>query len=202
MFAKLVTTTAAVVFCAQVSWAQTAPSPSSSTPHPPPPADEAAAAADTAVSPSIVGTWKAKTEKLPLTGDFNEKVWGRGAQSVRDITLTVRPGGEATLTVARKVINKVGKVVAGSARTEQADVKIGSEKPGFATRIDHDVTVVKAERRYSDKASETWPLENLRVGVVTFTDSRNALEVRFDPVDGQGAFAELLTRTAATRSRK
>jgi hypothetical protein len=202
MFAKLVTTTAAIVFCAQVSWAQTAPSPSSSAPHHPPAADEAAGVAGTAASPSIVGTWKAKTEKLPLTGDFNEKVWGRGAQSVRDITLTVRAGGEATLTVVRKVIDRLGKVVAGSARTEEADLKIGSEKPGFATRIDHDVTVVTAERRYSDKASDTWPLENLRVGVVTFTDSRNTLEVRFDPVDGQGAFAELLTRAAAASTRK
>jgi hypothetical protein len=60
--------------------------------------------------------------------------------------------------------------------------------------VDHDVKVVKAERRYPDSHDDRWPIDNLRVSVVTFSDGRNTLEVRFDPPDGQGSFAELLTR--------
>lgn len=187
MFAKLFAAAAVIGLCAQVSWAQTSPAPRHTG------TDEENGAA-TAVSPALVGTWKAKTERLPLTGDFNEKVWGRGAQSVRDVTLTVRPNGEGTLSISRKVVGKGGKVVPGSARVEEAELTIGAEQPGFATRIDHQVHVVKAERRYSDNPADKWTLDNLRVNVVTFTDGTNTLEVRFDPADGQGAFAELLTK--------
>lgn len=144
--------------------------------------------------PSLVGTWKAPTERLPLTGEFNEKVWGKNAVSVRDVSLTIKSTGDATLTISRKVLDARQRVVPGSSSVEQADVTIGAAKPGFATRLDHQVKVVKAERRYPDTAGEHWPLENLRIGVVTFTDGTNTIEVRFDPADGQGAFSELLTR--------
>jgi hypothetical protein len=197
MFAKLMIGAAALVLCAQVGWAQT----SHATPAPKTD-DEAGTAAPAALAPPLTGTWKAKTEKLPLTGDFNEKVWGRGAQSVRDVTLTVRKDNGATLTITRKVVNKTGKVVPGSARTEEADLKLGAAKPGFATRVDHEVQVVKAERRYSDNPADKWTLQGLRVGVVTFTDGDSTVEVRFDPADGQGAFSELLTRETVKKARR
>jgi hypothetical protein len=174
MFAKLIGSSAIVLLCAQAAWA--------STP---------ASLPDT----NLAGTWKAETEKLPLTGDFNEQVWGKGAQSVRDITLVVPPAGEATLTVARKVIDKAGKIVPGSTRTEVAQLTIGDGTPGFATRIDHAVQVAHAERRYSDAPDDRWALDNLRVGLVTFSDGDPRIEVRFDPADGQGSFAELLTKS-------
>jgi hypothetical protein len=195
MFTKLIATAAAVVLCAHVSWAQTA-QPARQLPD-----DENGAAA--LVSPAaLVGTWKAKTEKLPLTGDFNEKVWGPGAQSVRDVTLAIRQGGDATMTVTRKVIDKAGKTVPGSARTEVVELKVGAGKPGFATRVDHAVQVVNAERRYSDNPADRWTLQNLRVNVVTFTDGADTVEVRFEPDDGQGAFSELLTKGAVKTARR
>jgi len=129
-------------------------------------------------------------------------VWGRNAVSVRDVTLTVKPNGDATLAISRKVLDARGLVVPGSSSVEQADVTIGEAKQGLATRVDHDVRVVKAERRYPDGPGETWPLENLRVNVVSFTDSRDTLEVRFEPADGQGSFSEQLLRAAANSAGK
>jgi hypothetical protein len=193
MFAKTMTSAAAVLLCAQFGWAQT-PSPSRKTL----PDDESNVTAPAAVAPSLVGTWKARTERLPLTGDFNEKVWGKNAASVRDVTLAVKPDGAATLTISRKVVDARGRAVPGSPSIEQADVTIGDARPGFATRLDHDVHVVKAERRYPDDAGDRWPLENLKVNVVSFSDSHDTVEVRFEPADGQGSFSETLTRAPAT----
>jgi len=196
MFAKVLTSTAAVLFCAQVSWAQTSSSPS---PHKTVSDDESGATSVVPVSPAIVGTWRATTERLSLSGDFNEKVWGKNAVSLRDVTLTVKSNGEGTLTVSRKVLDARGRVVPGSPSIEQVDIMLGEAKPGLATRVDHDVRVVKAERRYPDIAGDRWPLENLGVSVVTFTDAHDAVEVRFDPADGQGAFSERLLRQRAAR---
>jgi hypothetical protein len=176
---------------AQVSWAQV------SVPAPRVASDDESGVADLAPVPSLAGTWKARTERLPLTGDFNEKVWGKNAASVRDVTLVVKPNGDATLTVARRVLDARGRAVPGSPSVEEADITIGEAKQGFAARLDHAVRVVKAERRYPDNAGDRWPLEHLTVSVVSFSDSRNTLEVRFEPADGQGSFSELLTRGAA-----
>jgi hypothetical protein len=188
MNAKLFASAAAVLLCAQVSWAQT-----SSTQKPA--HDDETGVADVApVAPALVGTWKARTERLPLTGDFNEQVWGKNAVSVRDVTLSVKPTGEAVLTVSRKVLDGRGRVVPGSASVEEADITVGAAQPGLATRLDHQVKVVKAERRYPDNANDRWALDNLRVGVVSFSDGHDTIEVRFDPADGQGSFADLLTR--------
>ena len=190
MFARLCAFAAAVLFCAQVSWGQTP----HSAPKAPAADDETGQTEVAALSPSLAGTWKAKTEKLPLTGEFNEKVWGKNATSVRDVTLTVRPSGAATLTISRKVLDARGRTVPGSASVEQADVEIGAATPALATRMEHAVKVVKAERRYPDNPDDRWPLENLRVNVVSFTDGDGTVEVRFEPADGQGALSELLTK--------
>jgi len=195
MLAKMMASAAALLLCAQIGWAQT-PSPSRKTL----PDDESSGTAP-AAAPSLAGTWKARTERLPLTGDFNEKVWGKNAASVRDVTLAVKADGGATLTVSRKVLDARGRAVPGSPSIEQADVTIGDAKPGFATRLDHDVRVVKAERRYPDDAGDRWPLENLKVNVVSFSDTHDQIEVRFEPADGQGSFSETLTRAPA-KARK
>jgi hypothetical protein len=191
MVAKLVTSAAVVLLCAQVSWAQNAQSTKGVSDD-----EEGSAAAVSAapVSRSLAGTWKGPTERLPLSGDFNEKVWGKNAVSVRDVSLSVKATGDAVLTVARKVLDARGRVVPGSASVEEADLTIGAAEPGFATRLDHAVKVVKAERTYPDDPKERWPLDDLRVNVVSFTDGAETLELRFEPADGKGSFSELLTR--------
>jgi hypothetical protein len=189
MFAKLFASAAAVLFCAQVSWAQNPQAPRKAIPD-----DEAGVTETARVAPALVGTWKAKTERFPLTGDFNEKVWGKDAVSVRDVTLAVKSTGEATLTISHKILDARARVVPGSPSVEQAEVTISGARPGFATRVDYEVRVVKAERRYPDTPGDRWMLDNLRVGVVSFTDDRDALEIRFEPADGQGSFSDLLAR--------
>jgi hypothetical protein len=196
MFARGRVVAALLLLCAQVSWAQNAPRTKSL------PEDEGHAASLGAVAPAMTGTWKALTERLPLTGDFNEQVWGKNAVSVRDVTLSVKATGDAVLTVSRKVLDARGRVVPGSASVEKADITIGAAQPGFATRLDHAVTVVKAERTHPDDPTDRWPLENLRVGVVSFSDGAPSLEVRFEPADGQGTFSELLTRQRSSRARR
>jgi hypothetical protein len=194
MFAKVLTSAAVVLLCAQVGWAQTSSKSSKAGQD-----DEGVAQA--APPASLVGTWKAKTERLPLTGEFNERVWGKNAASVRDVTLTVKANGQATLAIARKVLDARGKAVPGSSSVEEAEVTIGEATPGLATRVNHEVRVVKAERRYPDQKDDRWPLENLKVGIVSFTDSGNTVEVRFEPADGQGSFSETLTRAARAARR-
>jgi hypothetical protein len=76
-------------------------------------------------------------------------------------------------------------------------VTIGEGHPGLATRVEHAVKVVKAERRYPDNPADRWMLENLKVNLVTFTDAASTVEVRFEPMDGQGAFSDLLTKPRA-----
>ena len=204
MFAKTMTSVAAVLLlCAQVGFAQGTASPPTKAPSPKTiPDDESAVTGAPAATPVPAGTWHGKTERLPLTGDFNEKIWGKNATSVRDVTLAVRTGGGATLTISRKVVDARGRVVPGSSSLEEAEVVIGQARRGFASRLDHDVRVVKAERRYPGAPADTWPLESLRVNVVTFTDSRDTLEIRFEPSDGQGSFSEVLTRGASNGPRK
>ncbi len=196
MLAKVLPIAAVLLLCVQVSWAQN-PTRTTSLP-----GDEGHAANLGAVAPSMIGTWKAPTERLPLSGDFNEQVWGKNAVSVRDVTLSVKPTGDAVLTVSRKVLDARGRVVPGSASVEKADITIGAAQPGFATRLDHAVTVVKAERSYPDDPKEPWPLENLRVGIVSFSDGAPALEVRFEPADGKGTFSELLNRQRTAGARR
>ena len=198
MFAKVLTSAAVLLFCAQVSWAQT----SSSSPRKPAADDESGSTSPVPVTASLIGTWKARTDRFPLSGDFNEKVWGRNAASVRDVTLVVKSNGDAALTIARRVLDARGRVVPGSASVEEADVVIGEARPGPTARVDHDVRVTKAERRYPDNPGDRWPLENLRVGVVSFTDTPGTVEVRFEPADGQGAFSESLTRTTTRPQRQ
>src|SRR6185503_192846 len=120
--------------------------------------------------------------------------------SVRTVQLVVGAAGDATLTVTRKVVDALGKTVAGSVTVESASIQIGDASPAVETREEHKVTVQKAERRMPDDPKLTWPLEGLRVGVATFTGRDNEIEVRFDPSDGRGSFWATLRRAAAKKT--
>jgi len=194
MFARMMTSAAVVMLCAQVSWAQT-----SSSARKPAADDESGVPSPVPLAVPLIGTWKARTDRFPLTGDFNEKVWGRNAVSVRDVTLVVKSNGDATLSITRKVLDARGRAVPGSPSIEQADLVIGEARPGLSTRVDHAVRIAKAERQYPDNSGERWPLNNLTVNITSFSDAPNSLEVRFEPADGQGSFSEQLTRQGPAR---
>jgi hypothetical protein len=152
---------------------------------------------------ALAGTWRSKADPMKLTSDFERSVWGDDASSLRVAELVVQPSGEATLRVTRKVVDGKGRDVPASTTVEEARLVLGPATPGLATRMEHDVKVVSAERRYPDDPSSTWPLDGLGVKVVTFTDGDgNSLEVRFDTPEGRGSFWETLERVGASTARR
>ena len=156
----------------------------------------------TNLSSALVGTWKSAPDEMKLTSDFDKSVWGANATSVRTLDLTVRPGGEGTLRVTKKVVDGKGRVVPASTSIEEAQLQLGEASPGVATRIEHHATVVKAVRRYPDDPKDQWPLDGLRVNLVTFQDDGNSIEVRYDTPEGRGSFWATLQRQGQASRRQ
>lgn len=178
----------------------TAQTPARTTKNSAAPTDTGPSTAAATFAPRLAGTWKSAPDELKLTSDFDRSVWGPDATSVRTVDLAIKPSGEGTLTVTRKVLDARGRTVAASTSIEEAQIAIGGSEPGPAGRIEHDVKVLKAERRYPDDPGYRWPLDGLNVEVVTFADGDgNTIEVRFDTPEGRGSFWETLTRGTAAR---
>ena len=153
-------------------------------------------------NPVFVGTWKSAPDEMKLTSDFDKSVWGANATSVRTLELTVRPGGEGTLRLTKKVVDGKGRVVPASTWIEDTHLKIGGAIPGDAPRIEHQATVVKAVRLFPDDPDYRWPLDGLRLKLVTFQDGDgNAIEVRYETPEGHGSFWETLQRQGRTSRR-
>lgn len=151
---------------------------------------------------ALIGTWKSAPDELKLTSDFDKSVWGANATSVRTVELSVRSETEATLRVVKKVVNAKGQTVPASTWIEEAELQIGDTSPGTADRIEHQVTVTKAVRLFPDDKEYRWPLDGLKVKVVTFTDrDPNTLEVRYDTPEGRGSFWETLKRGVVAAPR-
>lgn len=148
-------------------------------------------------TPALVGTWRSAPEETPLASEFDISVWGQNAKSVRTVEMAVRQGGNATLTVTRRVVDAKGRTVTGSTAVERATMMLDASRstPDQGTgRAPIEVTIAHAERQYPDDPGSTWPLEGLKVGLTRLADDPRALEVRFDPPDGRGAFWETLRR--------
>jgi hypothetical protein len=160
-----------------------------------------AAFAQSTMDPRLAGVWTSTPETIALTSAFDESVWGPKASSVRTVRLELQPSGEGTLTVTRKVVDARGRTVANSTSVEHATLRVGAASPPSMTRIEHDVTVTKAERTYPDDPKFSWAIDGLKVKLVTFEDDKNArtVEVRFDTPEGKGSFWETLRKSPAAR---
>lgn len=152
------------------------------------PSDAAVAA------PALAGIWRSAVEETPLSSSFDESVWGKNARSTRVVEMTVKPTGDATLTVTRRILDARGREITAATSIEYAEVTIGSLKHSIDVRSDLAVTVKKAERRYPDDPNGTWALEGLKVTVSTFADDPSHIEVRVDTPEGRGSFWETLRR--------
>jgi hypothetical protein len=128
-------------------------------------------------------------------------VWGKNAKSVRTVDLTVKPTGDAALTVTRKILDAHGREIKSATSIEHADLRIGAAQPSNDVRSDLAVTVTHAERRYPDDPSGTWPLDGLRVTVSTFADDPARIEVRVDTPEGPGSFWETLHHAKPSPAR-
>ena len=150
----------------------------------------------------LTGTWRSAPDELPLSTSFDESVWGKNAKSVRTVEMVVRPTGDASLTVTRKVVDGRGRTVPASTSIEHADVVIGPPENSNDVRSDLAVTVKSAERRYPDDPSARWALDGLKIGVATFPGDTASIEVRVDFPEGKGSFWETLKRSGQTTSRR
>src|ERR687892_505815 len=118
---KFITAVAVLLISAAGATAQT-------TRQPARPDDEGARQAAT---PVLTGTWKSNPDQLKLTSDFDKSVWGPDASSVRTVEVVVRPTGDATMKVTKKVVDAKGRTVPASTWIEEAQLKIGASTPGF-----------------------------------------------------------------------
>jgi hypothetical protein len=150
---------------------------------------------EASVLPKLVGSWKSAPERLKLSTDFDTSIWGSNASSVRTVDLTIRASGASTLRVTRRVVDARGRTAPGSTSVEEAQLRIGPPKQTRASRVHHAVTVVQAERTYPDDPAARWPIDGLRVQVLTVENSDgNTLELRFETPEGTGSFWETLRR--------
>jgi hypothetical protein len=147
------------------------------------------------VASKLVGSWKSAPERLKLATDFDKSIWGPNASSVRTVDLTIMASGESTLRVTKRVVDARGRTAPGSTSVEEARLRIGSPQQSRATRVEHAVKVVRAERSYPDDPAARWPIEGLRVQIVTAENGDgNTLELRFETPEGTGSFWETLRR--------
>ena len=151
--------------------------------------------------PASKGRWRSATETLPIATAFEESVWGKGAQKLRDVELSFTSQGDATLTVTRRVIDARGRTVPGSTTVEFAEVTLGDVARENEYRADRNLVVRRAERRYPDDPEATWALEGLRITLSTFPDDADAMEVRIDYPEGRNSFWETLRPATSSTGR-
>ena len=209
MRTQVLTIVALLALYAPIAAAQstTATPSTSAAPAPPAPQKGAATSEDDegearAFPSTLAGAWKSATDRIALTSEFDESVWGKNAASVRDVELTIRPDGGAALTITRKVVDGKGRAIAGSTSIERADLTIREGRPGVASRVEFATTVTKAEHRYPDSPDEPWSIDGLKVVVTTLDDKgASGLEIRVDTPEGRGSFWETLQRAGAANRR-
>jgi hypothetical protein len=152
---------------------------------------------------SLAGTWRSAEDRTRLATSLDESIWGPNASSVRTVEMRVQGAGQATISVSRRVVDAKGRTITGSASVEEAQIEIGAAQPPVNTRIEHEVKVLKAERRYPDDPKTRWPLDGLGIKVVTFEGGNpNELEVRVDTPEGTGSFWETLRRAGSRAPAK
>ena len=158
-----------------------------------------ASTTDTVVPGWLAGRWTAPPFEIALNSDFHRSVYGPNARSVRLVTLTIRPSGDATFTVTNSVRDRSGKTVPGTRQIDEVTFTIGdlTREPGYRPR--YTSHIVKAERRYPDDPQSTFPLDGARLELFVPEGKTGALEVRFDTPEGRGSFWETL-RPAVRRA--
>jgi hypothetical protein len=152
-------------------------------------------------SHALIGTWKSPPDEMSLSSAFDESVWGPHAKSVRIVELRVDATGHGVLTVTRRVVDGRGRTVKASTSVEQAQLMVGRAHDAVSTRVEHDVTVSSAVRTYPDDPTYKWDLAGLRVAIATFANDPTAMEVRFEPPEGTGAFWQTLHRVSGAVPR-
>jgi hypothetical protein len=159
--------------------------------------DEAKAAAGAAVPASLVGRWRSASFELELASDLHRSVYGPKARSVRTVDVVIRPSGEGTFTVTNLVRNGRGLAVPGTRSVEELTFTLGARDTAPGDRTRYATKVVRAERRYLDAPTSSFPLEGASLEVYPPSESKGPLEVRYDTPEGTGSFWETLRPATA-----
>jgi hypothetical protein len=148
---------------------------------------------------SLTGQWRSAPFELALTSEFHQSVYGAGARSVRQVTMTIRPSGEGVFLVTSSVRDRRGRVVPGTQEIEDVTFTVGDrvEEPGrpahYASRI------VRAERRFADDPKSAFPRDGVKLAIYVLEGKPGSIEVRFDTPEGSGSFWETLRRPSPSR---
>jgi hypothetical protein len=141
---------------------------------------------------SMVGTWRARPERVPLSDDNG---WGRNATSVRLAELRIAANGTGSVTVTRSVVNRAGAAFPGSRVTETADFTIGPEEHPAGLRPHYATTLTKTSRRYQDPPFVRSTIEGLTLNLFApAADQPDSIEIDFMLFIGDGSFSDKLQR--------
>ena len=142
----------------------------------------------------LAGVWKAAEERTPRATELDVNVFGPGASDVRNVTLTIRPSGDGTLSISTAVVGKQGRRYAPS--VVETKLMIGDPVTTVFDRVAPTVMVSSAEERYLDGEHERWPKEGTRVSITLARAAATEIELRYDTKDGRGSFGATLHRGA------
>jgi hypothetical protein len=148
----------------------------------------------------FVGQWRSAPDDILLSSDLDRSVFGPNATSRRVTELRVRPSGEATVTVTKRVLDRRGRTVPGTVEIAEVQFVLGAATEGAGTRPQYPGKVLKGERRYpGTPGGEPSSVDGFAVRVVPFENGENrTIEIRFDTPEGTGSFWETLQRVATS----
>ena len=143
---------------------------------------------------SLAGKWTSTPFEVALSSEFHQSVYGRGARSVRVVTITIQPSGDGVFTVRSSVHDARGRVVTGTEEIEDVRFAVGDlvEEPG---RQPHYTSrIVRAERRFADDPASAFARDGVKLALYVKEGATGTLEVRFDTPEGTGSFWETVRR--------
>ncbi len=147
----------------------------------------------TPMNGSLAGLWTAPRYEVPLNSDLDVSVWGRNVSYRRDVDLAIEPSGEGILTVRTAVVDSRGRAKPASVSIEEARIRLEMPAQVGEGRMDPEVTVLSAERRYPDDPEYRPSLDGLVVKVSTVAGDPTRINIRLDTPEGRGSFGETLT---------
>jgi hypothetical protein len=143
----------------------------------------------------FVGQWRSAPADVLLSSDLDRSVFGPNATSRRVTELRVRPSGEATVTVTKRVLDRGGRTVPGTLEIAEVQFVLEAATEGPGTRPNYPGKVTRGERRYPGTPGDPSSVDGFAVRVVPFEDGdTRRIEIRFDTPEGTGSFWETLRR--------
>jgi hypothetical protein len=150
------------------------------------------AEAPTSLVKQLAGRWHAAEDRTPRVTDLDVKVFGVGAYDLRNVTPTIQPLGDGTLTVSTIVV--VGKGRRYVPTVMEAQLQLSDFVTKIFGKFAPTIAVVAAEERYLDGARDRFKKEGSRASISVTGPTASQMEFRFDTPDGRDSFGVTLRR--------